>query len=56
MLENNIGCIYMIMNRNLEAMKHLELSERIMDLKLGKFHERSVVVQQNEKKNKKAYI
>lgn len=27
-----------------------------MDLKLGKFHERSVVVQQNQKKNKKAYI
>ncbi len=27
-----------------------------MDLKLGKFHERAVVVQQNQKKNKKAFI
>jgi len=25
-LENNIGCIYMILNRNNEAMKHLALS------------------------------
>jgi len=27
-----------------------------MDLKLGKFNERSIIVQQNERKNKKAYI
>lgn len=27
-----------------------------MDLKLGKFHEKSIAVQQNERKNKKAYI
>jgi len=55
-MENNLGCLYMILNRNNEAMKHFATSHSIMDLKLGKFHERSVVVQQNEAKNKKAYI
>ena len=46
----------MILNRNNEAMERFSISEKIMDLKLGKFHERSIAVQQNERKNKKAYI
>jgi hypothetical protein len=37
-IENNIGCALMILNRNNEAMDRFSLSERIMDLKLGKFH------------------
>lgn len=37
-------------------MKHFAVSQSIMDLKLGKFHEKSVVVQKNQAKNKKAYI
>lgn len=37
-------------------MKHFEISECILDLRLGKFNEKTLVVQQNASKNKKAYI
>ena len=32
MVENNIGCCYMIMNRNNEASKHFEVAHSILDL------------------------
>jgi hypothetical protein len=56
LLENNIGCCMMLINRHTEAMKHFEISECILDLRLGKFNEKTLVVQQNASKNKKAYI
>lgn len=46
----------MLINRHTEAMKHFEISECILDLRLGKFNEKTLVVQQNASKNKKAYI
>jgi hypothetical protein len=46
----------MVLNRNNEALKCFALSHSILDLKLGKFNEKSVVAQQNANKNKKAFI
>ena len=36
-LQNNIGCCLMMMNRNQEAMKYFEISHNIFDLKVGTF-------------------
>lgn len=44
------------MNRNQEAMKYFSISHQILDLKVGRFDERTLVVQRNIAKNKKAYI
>ena len=46
----------MMMNRNQEAVKYFNLSHQILDLKVGRFDERTLVVQQNVSKNKKAFI
>lgn len=46
----------MMLNRNQEAAKYFKLSHQIFDLKVGRFDERSLVVQQNISKNKKAFI
>lgn len=46
----------MIMNRNQEAAKHFNLSHQIFDLMTGRFDEKTLVVQQNISKNKKAYL
>ncbi len=46
----------MMMNRNQEAVKYFNLSHQILDLKVGRFDERTLVVQQNISKNKKAFI
>jgi hypothetical protein len=53
---NNIGCCYMMLNRNQEAVKFFNLSHQVFDLKVGRFDERTLVVQQNISKNKKAFI
>lgn len=46
----------MILNRNNEAKQHFDVSYKILDMKLGKFNEKTMIVQQNENKNKKAFI
>ena len=56
LLENNIGCCLMMLNRHTEAMKNFKVSECIYDLKYSKLNEKTLVVQQNGMKNKKAYI
>jgi hypothetical protein len=55
-LQNNIGCCRMMLNRNQEAIKCFEASHHILDLKVGCFDERTLVVQQNFNKNRKAYL
>lgn len=55
-LLNNIGSCYMLLNRNQEAVKYFNVSHQIFDLKVGRFDERTLVVQQNISKNKKAFI
>ena len=46
----------MMLNRNNEAMKKFEISEKIFDFKVGKFDEKTLVAGQNYNKNRKAYI
>jgi hypothetical protein len=46
----------MMLNRNQEAVKYFNVSHQVLDLKVGRFDERTLVVQQNISKNKKAYI
>ena len=46
----------MMLNRHTEAMKNFKVSECIYDLKYSKLNEKTLVVQQNGMKNKKAYI
>ena len=46
----------MMINRNQEAVKYFNVSHQILDLKVGRFDERTLVVQQNISKNKKAFI
>ena len=46
----------MMLNRNQEAIKYFNLSHQIFDLKAGRFDERTLVVQQNISKNKKAFM
>jgi hypothetical protein len=46
----------MMLNRNQEAVKFFNLSHQILDLKVGRFDERTLVIQQNISKNKKAFI
>ena len=46
----------MMLNRNQEAIKYFELSHHILDMKAGCFDERTLVVQQNFNKNRKAYL
>ena len=46
----------MMLNRNQQASKYFNLSHQILDLKVGRFDERTLVVQQNITKNKKAYM
>lgn len=55
-LQNNIGCCLMMLNRNQEATRYFDVSHSILDLKAGCFDERTLVVQQNGNKNKKAYL
>ena len=55
-IQNNIGCCMMMLNRNNEATRKFELGERLFDFKVGKFDERTLVVQQNQNKNRKAFI
>ena len=45
-----------MINRHTEAMKNFKVSECIFDLKFNKLNEKTLVVQQNAIKNKKAYI
>ena len=54
--QNNIGCCLMMLGRNQQAIKYFELSHNILDLKSGCFDERTLVVQQNYNKNRKAYL
>ena len=46
----------MMLNRNQEAIKHFEVSHQIFDFKVGCFNEKTLVVQQNGNKNRKAYL
>ena len=46
----------MMINRHTEAMKNFKFSECIFDLKFNKLNEKTLVVQQNAIKNKRAYI
>ena len=46
----------MMLNRHTEAMRNFKISECIYDLKYSKLNEKTLVVQQNGMKNKKAYI
>ena len=46
----------MMLNRNQEAIKYFEMSHNILDLKSGCFDEKTLVVQQNFNKNRKAYL
>ncbi len=55
-LQNNVGCCLMMLNRNQEAIKYFEVSHNIFDLKVGCFDQRTLVVQQNFNKNRKAYL
>jgi tetratricopeptide (TPR) repeat protein len=55
-LQNNIGCCLMMLSRNQEALKYFEVGHHILDLKVGCFDERTLVVQQNFNKNRKAYL
>lgn len=36
-LQNNVGCCLMMLNRNQEAIKYFEVSHNIFDLKVGCF-------------------
>jgi len=55
-LQNNIGCCLMMLNRNQEAVRYFKLSHELLDLRVGCFDERTLVVQQNGSKNRKAYL
>lgn len=46
----------MMLNRNQEAIKPFTISHQILDLKVGRFDERALVVQQNGAKNRKAHL
>jgi len=46
----------MMINRNQEAIKYFSISHDVLDLKIGCFDERTLVVKQNLNKNKKAYL
>ena len=46
----------MMLNRNQEAIKYFEVSHNILDMKVGCFDERTLTVQQNFNKNRKAYL
>lgn len=54
--ENNIGCCLMMFGRHTEAHQHFKFSEGIFDLVFSKLNEKTLVVQQNASKNKKACI
>ena len=45
-----------MINRNQEAIKYFSISHDVLDLKIGCFDERTLVVKQNLNKNKKAYL
>lgn len=46
----------MMLNRNQEAIKYFEVGHHIFDMKAGCFDERTLVVQQNFNKNRRAYL
>lgn len=46
----------MMLGRHTEASQHFKYSERIFDLMYNKLNEKTLVVQQNASKNKKAHI
>jgi hypothetical protein len=55
-LQNNIGSCLMMLNRNQEAVRYFDISHNVLDLRVGRFDERSLVVQQNAGKNRKAHL
>ena len=55
-IQNDIGCCMMMLERNQEASKYFDVGHSVLDLKVGAFDERTLAVQQNFNKNKKAYL
>ena len=46
----------MILNRNNDALPYFKLAHSILDLELGRFSERTLIVEQNIMKCRKAFI
>lgn len=55
-LLNNLGCCFLKLERASEARKSFEESYKILDDRLGVYHEKTLVVLQNLNKSKKCFV